>query len=70
MSRKRKATVRQPSTVLETTSTTYPPNVLNHATLTERDMQRISELLGRFSQFTQQFEREEEATHDNHSEHT
>ncbi len=35
--------------------------------LSDRDIQRICELLARFSQYTQQFEREEETTHDIHA---
>ena len=54
----------EPHDVLPETSAT-PPSVLTQNKLSQRDMQRICELLARFSQYTQQFEREEGMPHDN-----
>ena len=55
----------EPHLVLPETSTPTPPIVPVPTTLSELDTQRICELLARFSQYTQQFEREEAASHDN-----
>src|SRR2546430_3895796 len=54
----------KPHDVLSETSTT-PPSVLTQNELSQRDMQRICELLARFSHYTQQFEQEEGMPHDN-----
>ena len=61
-------TLTEPHAMLQTAGIHKPPSDLSQDKLSERDMQRICELLARFSQYTQQFEREEETLHDNHSE--
>ncbi len=57
--------VPEPHAVLSETST-QTTRVLVQQTLSERDTQRICELLARFSQYTQAFEQEEDDSHDHH----